>query len=487
MRDVHLAFGLIVLALAVVLVALEYGLFSNNKRYVVSLLALLFAAAGYIFITSEQRWDLIFERIEAGKDKGGGGGKIRVGAGQGDGEDLAAELQKDSGSRPPRDASGPGDGKGKDEIAVDGTGRKGQNPDGGDGDEPDDDDKSGERGKGKQKRGKGDQDTKVSANVGEEAGKSGKAAKGQRRKGDTGDKTVDNNSAPDEDDDDWRLAEPEIKPECDGCPRMVVIRAGSFTMGARTKEIGRLPHEGPAYKIEIKSHFAIGKYEVTRAQFHRFVTETGHEPSRTCVMRYVRRPNRSYLNPGIRQDDEHPAVCVSWNDAVAYTAWLARKTEALYRLPTEAEWEYVARAGTRTLFTTGDSVSLRAANFLNDKGTVPVGGYDPNAFGVHDMAGNVWELVSNCWHPTHQHAHLGDLPAVDEHGRCTHRVMRGGAWYSGPRNLRAAARWANPVDVGGNGVGFRVARDFHPAEPFKEKVAKRKDGTEKRTVGVAER
>lgn len=486
MRDVHLAFGLIVVAVGLVLIALERGLLNNHKGYVIAALAVLFSAAGYIFVTSEQRWDLVFEKIEAPPDSGGGGGKIRVGAGQGEGEDLAAELQKDDGRRPPRDSTGPGDGRGKDEIAVDGTGRKGQNPQGGDGDEPEEDENAGAGGKGKQKKGKEDKDTKVSANIDEEDAKSGKGAKGQRKKkGDRGDNPVDGNT-PEEDDDDWRLAEPEIKPECNGCPRMVVIKAGTFTMGARPKELGRLAHEGPAYRIEIKNHFAIGKYEVTRAQFHRFVTETGHEPSRTCVMRYVRRPNRTYANPGIRQDDEHPVVCVSWDDAVAYTAWLARKTEALYRLPTEAEWEYVARAGTRTLFATGDHISLRAAHFMNGKGTVPVATHDPNPFGVYGMAGNAWELVADCWHPSHQHAHLGDSPAVDESGKCTHRVMKGGAWYSGPRNLRSAARWANPVDVGGNGVGFRVARDFHPTEPFKEKVAKRGD-KKKDSVGSMER
>ena len=246
-------------------------------------------------------------------------------------------------------------------------------------------------------------------------------------------------------------------------------------MGARAKEAGRLPHEGPAYKIQIKSHFAIGKYEVTRAQFHRFVTETGHRPSQTCVMRYVREASRTYLDPGILQDDDHPAVCVSWNDAVAFTAWLTRKTRAAYRLPTEAEWEYAARAGSPTLFPTGDTISPRLANFLSDTGTVPVGTYAPNDFGVHDMAGNVWELVANCWQPTHQHAQSGDPPAFDLQGLCTHRVMRGGAWYSGPRQLRSAARWANPVDVGGNGVGFRVARNVLPGEVLKKNVASRGD------------
>lgn len=433
--SIHLAFGLILLFLAVLLIALEGGLLLKYRRIALGALGLLIAAAGYIYATSEERWDLVFQKIEPPANAGGGGGKARLSAGRGQGKRAAVELDADDGRRPPRDGTGPGDGAGSK----------------GDGSEVDD----------------GDGGGAAVARVGRQK---------KRPPRDTG--IEGDTSAPEGE------HEGEIKPECDGCPRMVIIKAGTFTMGARGKEPGRLPHEGPAYKIEIKNHFAIGKFEVTRAQFHRFVVESGHEPSRTCVMGYIRRPNRTYANPGIAQDDQHPAVCVSWNDAVAYTAWLARKTKALYRLPTEAEWEYVARAGTRTPYPTGHAITLHAANFMSDKGTAAVGTFEPNAFGVHEMVGNVWELVSDCWHPSHQHAHLAETPAIDEQGQCTHRVMKGGAWYSGPRNLRSAARWANPVDVGGNGVGFRVARDFHPDEPFKDKVARRGEG---KTIGGLER
>lgn len=229
--------------------------------------------------------------------------------------------------------------------------------------------------------------------------------------------------------------------------------------------------------------FSIGIHEVTRGQFARFVEATGHRAEGCFVWsgrEFVDRSDRSWRAPGFGQGDDHPVVCVSWNDAQAYVRWLGTITGRPYRLPSEGEWEYVARAGTGSTRFWGDDPAL-ACRFANgadattasrapgatdgavhpcDDGyshTAPVGRYESNAFGLHDVLGNVAEWTQDCWHPDYRHARADGKPETT--GECALRVVRGGAWDEGPAGLRAAYRVGSPTTVRVYGRGFRVARD----------------------------
>src|SRR5262245_8346771 len=157
--------------------------------------------------------------------------------------------------------------------------------------------------------------------------------------------------------------------ECVACPEMIVVPAGSFTMGSPEREQGRNSDEGPRTVITIVKPFAVGKFEVTRAEFERFVSSTGYSVGVWCrvwsdkLVAWDNRSDRSFRNPGFRQDSNHPVVCVSWDDAKAYVQWLQRTTGKQYRLLSEAEWEYVARAGSQTQFWWGPNVSTEEANY----------------------------------------------------------------------------------------------------------------------------
>jgi len=249
---------------------------------------------------------------------------------------------------------------------------------------------------------------------------------------------------------------------------MVLVPAGELTMGAREDDIGRAEHEGPLRTVRFRRSFFIGRFEVRRDEYERFVRRSGHAPSASCVVGGRNRDGYTFMRPGFDQDGSHPVVCVSWDDAKAYVSWLSRETGRTYRLPSESEWEYVARAGQDRPFVTGDSIGPQDANFGRVGGrTTPAATFLPNAWGVYDMAGNAWELVEDCWN-----ASLAGLPENGSprlHGTahvCTSRVMRGGAWYNSLAHLRLAARWANPQGHAGNGVGFRVARNVDEDDPL---------------------
>ena len=192
------------------------------------------------------------------------------------------------------------------------------------------------------------------------------------------------------------------------------------------------------------------------------------------------RSGRGWRNPGFSQRDSHPVVCVSWNDARAYVRWLSGETGESYRLLSESEWEYVARGGTQTRYHWGDSSSsqCRYANGADmsakkhnsgwtvadcDDGyyrTSPVGSFAANAFGLHDVHGNVWEWVQDCWNDSYAGA-PGDGSAW-ESGECSLRVLRGGSWSSFPWLLRAANRNGDVTGVRDGYAGFRVVRTFTP-------------------------
>ena len=269
--------------------------------------------------------------------------------------------------------------------------------------------------------------------------------------------------------------------QCSDCPEVVAIPAGRFIMGSPDDDPENWgpEREGPQHEVTITHSFAIGKYEVTRAQFARFIAETG-DIGGGCFdwngRTWEPDPARDWRNPGFAQTDHDPVVCVKWDDAAAYTRWLSNKTGQRWRLPSEAEWEYAARAGTTTLRHWGNSADegCRYANFSDQTlwqalkvepaarcadghvYTAPVGSLLPNAFGLHDMLGNAWEWTADCWHDGYQGAPT-DGSARDDPG-CVRRVNRGAGWNSNPRNVRSGNRGNYAGIYRYNIIGFRVAR-----------------------------
>ena len=269
--------------------------------------------------------------------------------------------------------------------------------------------------------------------------------------------------------------------DCEACPELVVVPAGSFMMGSPLGEAGRRENEGPVHRVEIPEPLAVGVYEVTRGKWSRFAEETGHPTGDSCRTyeegEWNERSGRSWRTPGYAQTEEHPVVCVSWEDARAYVGWLSRKTGKGYRLLSESEWEYVARGGTRTsrYWGDGESGQCRYGNGADgsakrrysgwtvascDDGhvhTSPVGRFVANGYGLHDVAGNVWEWVEDCWHGSYEGA-PSDGRAWRSGGDCGPRVMRGGSWGDIPGYLRSAIRGGNTTDYRVGNAGLRVAR-----------------------------
>ena len=274
--------------------------------------------------------------------------------------------------------------------------------------------------------------------------------------------------------------------DCPECPEMVVVPAGSFLMGSPSGEKGRYDNEGPQHRVEISKPFAVGVYEVMRGEFGRFVRATGHSIGNSCWLwdssagKWVERTGRTWRDPGFAQTDRHPVVCVSWDDVRAYAGWLSRETGERYRLLSEAEREYVARAKTHTARHWGESESgqCRHANGADltakrhnanwpvascDDGhyrTSPVGSFQANAFGLHDVLGNVAEWAQDCWNDSYR-----DAPTDGrawKRGECGRRVVRGGSWGSRPRYLRSASRSWGDAGFRSNNLGFRVTRTLTP-------------------------
>jgi formylglycine-generating enzyme required for sulfatase activity len=266
-------------------------------------------------------------------------------------------------------------------------------------------------------------------------------------------------------------------------PEMVAIRPGRFLMGSPESEPQRQSDERPRHGVTIRRPFALGRCEVRVAELAAFIDDTGYvtdaERGKGCygwdadAGNWAQRPELDWRNPGFEQDGDSPVVCVSWKDARAYAHWLALRTGRPYRLPTEAEWEYAARAGTLGPFWTGDCIHTDEANYdgsydYNDCGaktglhrqrTVAVGTLKANPWGLYGVAGNAWEWVQDCWHDTYEDAPFdGRGWGEGNSGDCARRVVRGGGWFNLPRNLRSAYRsWNNP-DVATLNVGFRLAR-----------------------------
>ena len=235
-------------------------------------------------------------------------------------------------------------------------------------------------------------------------------------------------------------------------PEMVVVPAGSFLMGEPADEEGRDHDEGPVHRVTIDTPFAVGVYEVTFAEWDRCVRAGG------CG--------------GYRPDDEgwgrgrRPVIHVSWKDAQAYVAWLSGESGARYRLLSEAEWEYVARAGSETAYSWGNSIGRNRANCdgcgsrWDNERTAPVGSFQANAFGLYDVHGNILEWVEDCWNDSYAGAPTDG--SAWEQGHCHTRVLRGGSWVNYPWNLRSANRYRKTTLSRFFNVGFRVARRLTP-------------------------
>ena len=229
-------------------------------------------------------------------------------------------------------------------------------------------------------------------------------------------------------------------------PEMVVIPAGSFKMGC-VSGIDCKEDEKPVHEVMIDS-FALSKYEVTFEEYDAFTDATGRERADDSGWGRSRRP----------------VIYVSWYDASAYAAWLSSQTGKRYRLPSEAEWEYAARAGTETVYSWGNSIDVNRTNcngcasLWDTRGTAPVGSFAPNGWGLHDMHGNVREWVQDCWNESYEGAPTDGSAWLSRD--CYERVVRGGSWFWGPWKLRSAYRNDNSIDTQYQMLGFRVARDL---------------------------
>ena len=264
----------------------------------------------------------------------------------------------------------------------------------------------------------------------------------------------------------------EVFRDCVECPELVVVSAGSFTMGAPASEEGRSDDEGPQHRVSIDEAFAVGIYEVTHAEFASFAAAAWYETGDGCRVwdgEWRNLPGRGWRDPGFRQTERDPVVCVSWEDAQAYVRWLSWRTGEEYRLLSESEWEYVARGGTSTARHWGETETgqCRYANGADivscDDGhyrTAPVGSYAGNAYGLYDVLGNVWEWTQDCW--SGSYAGAGGDGQAWESGECGRRVARGGSWNAVPTNLRSANRLGLTTGTPRSYLGFRVARTLRP-------------------------
>jgi formylglycine-generating enzyme required for sulfatase activity len=253
----------------------------------------------------------------------------------------------------------------------------------------------------------------------------------------------------------------QVFTDCRDCPEMVVVPAGKFLMGSPRDEVERSHDESPLHEVKIAKPFAAGRFTVTFKEWDACLADGG------CG--------------GYRPGDEgwgredRPVIRVSWNDAKSYVQWLSRKTGKHYRLLTEAEWEYIARAGTTTPFWWGTWINPDQANYNarsvyhggGQRGefrgkTVPVKSFDPNPWGFYQLYGNVWEWVEDCWNINHQGAPEDGSARETGEDNCNSRMARGGSWYSSPWFLRSAHRLARAIGTRDSEMGFRVARTLEP-------------------------
>jgi len=260
---------------------------------------------------------------------------------------------------------------------------------------------------------------------------------------------------------------------------MTVLPVGRFKQGSAYDDHDALPAERPQRVVLIRHHFAISTNEVTVENFREFVADTKRDMQgcEVYAAEWRHAPESNWSNPGFAQGPDHPVSCVSWGDAIAYAAWLSNKTGHLYRLPSASEWEYAARAG-KVSSVPWDAAGSACDNanvadksvarkfpklntfackdgFVN---TAPVASFKANAFGVHDMMGNVSEWTLDCWHDTYAKAPIDGSARLD--GDCSEHELRGGSWFSSPAFVRVAYRNHFAGDYRSVSIGVRLVREF---------------------------
>jgi formylglycine-generating enzyme required for sulfatase activity len=268
--------------------------------------------------------------------------------------------------------------------------------------------------------------------------------------------------------------------ECPDCPVMVAVPAGRFLMGSPAHEAGRFQNEGPQHVVAIRA-FALGKYDITSEEFLAFLRATGYQPKpcNSILQMQWHSPGEGLAWPPYDEEPRRwPAACLDWHDANAYIAWLNAEVRAEhpqlaarggpYRLPSEAEWEYAARAGTRTARWWGDAIGKDRADCngcgssWDDSELASVDSFAPNAFGLYGMLGDVWQWTADCWHDSYAGAPADGRAWLA--GGCAKHVIRGGSWDNLPVFVRSAARSSSTADGGeydySSLAGFRVARDL---------------------------
>lgn len=246
------------------------------------------------------------------------------------------------------------------------------------------------------------------------------------------------------------------------CPWMVAVKAGSYQRGSTQGN----DDEIPVTKVTIAHNFAVGLYEVSVGQFRYFVQSTGHSAETSCEVnqrgRWAVHEGMGWENPGFSQIDSHPVVCVSWEDATAYVQWLRQETQRPYRLLTEAEWEYLGGGTDTAIFKASGQANCKGCGSRWDgKGTAPVGMFPADRWGLHELYGNAWEWVQDCYTPGYSGAPR-DGSAWELVG-CAQRVRRGGSWATRPERLRAALRNSENAVFRSSKLGFRVAQTLDPS------------------------
>jgi len=269
--------------------------------------------------------------------------------------------------------------------------------------------------------------------------------------------------------------------DCPNCPKLLVIPKGEFLMGKNRSDPSGEPDEAPVHKVVISQSLAVGKYEITRGQFSDFVKETGYRvQSDGCHTKrggwFHKDAKVSWENPGFAQIETHPVVCISWEDTQAYLGWLSKTTGKLYRLPSEAEWEYFSNGpeinansfkgdAPCKLFNIADASTRHEVSGIqylacNDgyATTAPVGSFPANKFGLFDTLGNAWEWVADCWNENYVGA-PSDGSSWSK-GTCDTRVFRGGGWNTSPKIINYAYRDRGDKIERYDDVGFRVVRPY---------------------------
>jgi formylglycine-generating enzyme required for sulfatase activity/predicted Ser/Thr protein kinase len=268
--------------------------------------------------------------------------------------------------------------------------------------------------------------------------------------------------------------------DCAACPAMTVLPTGRFKQGEAAQSPGASPFAQPQHIVAIAYALAMSANEITVGEFREFVSST-HRDLAGCATYFGLWKYQAEANwelPGFAQTDTHPVTCVSWQDAVAYTQWLAAKTGHAYRLPSASEWEYAARAGSEAVSPWGadPGAACAAANVADHSAeqrypgwsvfpcadgyvnTAPVGSFKANAFGIHDLLGNVFEWVADCWFDDYAHAPVDG--SARQGGACDEHELRGGSWFSSPRYVTAAYRDRFASSYRSSSVGFRVVREL---------------------------